>query len=64
MRSHGLVIVALVLLCANATFPTQARAQTYLGIDRNDYPGDGNISVAQYICVHRILAQQPAGLES
>ncbi len=34
----------LVLLCAACTFTTQVRAQTYLGMDRNDYPGDANMA--------------------
>ena len=40
MRSQRFVVMALVLLCAACGLSVQARAQTYLGFDRNDYPGD------------------------
>ncbi len=35
---------AFFLLVAVCTFAPQARAQTYLGFDRNDYPGDANMA--------------------
>ena len=35
---------ALFLLAATCTFSMLARAQTYLGFDRNDYPGDASMA--------------------
>jgi glycoside hydrolase-like protein len=45
MRSHGHRTVGLILLCANCAFSAHVLAQTYLGLDRNDYPGDANMVV-------------------
>lgn len=44
MIGHRLLLLAVGWLLATGVLPMQVRAQTYLGIDRNDYPGDGNMA--------------------
>ena len=43
----------------------RAQAQhTYIGMDRNDYPGDANMASAQEVRVHRILAERSSRRQS
>ena len=35
-----IVVCSLIVVFATGAFPMQGQAQTYLGLDRNDYPGD------------------------
>ena len=38
------VLPLLLMLAASGSLPMPGRAQTYLGLDRNDYPGDANMA--------------------
>jgi hypothetical protein len=44
MIGRRITLLALLLLVATCNLSAQARAQTYLGFDRNDYPGDANMA--------------------
>jgi len=39
------MLVALIMIFPTGIRPLQGLAQTYLGLDRNDYPGDANMAV-------------------
>jgi len=42
--NRGVVSFALILVTTTSLFCTQAGAQSFLGLDRNDYPGDANMA--------------------
>ena len=44
MINRRIVFFALILVSACSLFCTLAEAQSYLGLDRNDYPGDANMA--------------------
>ncbi len=44
MTIRRLGALMVVLLLAAGAFSVQSWAQTYLGLDRNEYPGDGNMA--------------------
>jgi Rv2525c-like, glycoside hydrolase-like domain len=42
--NRRLIVCSLVLVFATGVSPIHGQAQTYLGLDRNDYPGDQNMA--------------------
>ncbi len=43
MRRLAAIFLAAILVLCNLASPAQQSSSTYLGFDRNDYPGDGNL---------------------
>ena len=44
MIDRRLIVCSLILVVATGVLPSGVQAQTYLGLDRNDYPGDQNMA--------------------
>ena len=44
MINRRLIVCSLILVLATGILSAPGRAQTYLGLDRNDYPGDQNMA--------------------
>jgi hypothetical protein len=44
VTGRRLLLLTVVLLLGTGVVPVRSWAQTYLGLDRNDYPGDGNMA--------------------
>ena len=48
------IVAVVILSCATC----QAENVSYVGFDRNDYPGDANLkALSQSFSLHRLLAQ-------
>ena len=45
MSDRRRILFELILVFATGIFPFRGQAQTYLGLDRNDYPGDANMAL-------------------